>query len=219
MGLNSAVSGAAMAQGQARKRIGVFGGAFDPPHLAHLAIAKAALEQLGLDLLLVIPTGQAWHRVGATSDVGHRLAMAQLAFAGLECTQIDDIEMRRAGPSYTVETLLELRQRHAGAEWLLVLGADQAQKLSHWQRWQELIALASLCVVGRGGQAPAHANDDIAAQQAKDSGRWQDLRLPAMQVSATEVRRRLAAGEDISALVPESIARYIAQHHLYQALR
>ena len=205
-----------MAQVQPPKRIGVFGGAFDPPHMAHLAIAKAALDQLELNLLLVIPTGQAWHRSGVTSDAAHRLAMAHLAFADLGQVQIDDTEIRRPGPSYTVDTLLELCQRHTGADWFLVLGADQAQKLSNWQRWQELIALASLCVAGRDGQIPP-ANEDIAAQQAKAQGRWQDLRLPAMPVSATEVRRRIAAGEGISGLVPESIARYIAQHKLYQA--
>lgn len=214
--MTSATIGAATAQGQPPKRIGVFGGAFDPPHVAHLAIAKAALEQLGLDLLLVIPTGQAWHRASATSDAVHRLAMAHMAFADLERVQIDDIEIRRTGPSYTVDTLLELRQRHLGAEWLLVLGADQAQKLSHWQRWQELLALASISVAGRDGQLTP-ANQDIAAQHAKAQGRWHDLRLPAMQVSATEVRRRVAAYEDISGLVPEGIARYIAQHKLYQA--
>lgn len=215
--MTSPLGGAAAAQTQLHRRIGVFGGAFDPPHRAHLALAEAARDQLRLDLLLVIPTGQAWHRASATSDARHRLAMAQLAFAGLDRVQIDDCEIRRAGPTYTVDTLLELRQRHIGAEWLLVLGADQAQKLSQWERWQELLGLAKLCVAGRDGQAPPADNDDNAARQAKAQGCWQDLRLPAMLVSATEVRRRVAAGEDISGLVPESIARYIAQHYLYQS--
>ena len=214
--MTCADDGAATTQGQAPRRIGVFGGAFDPPHLAHLAIARAALEQFDLDLLLVIPTGQAWHRAGPTSDASHRLAMARLAFAGLGRVQIDDTEVRRAGPTYTVETLLELRERHEAAQWWLLLGADQAQKLSLWQRWQEILALAQLCVAGRNGQLPP-AGEDVAAQQAKAQGRWQDLHLPVMTVSATEVRRRVAAREDISGLVPGSIARYIAQHKLYQA--
>lgn len=216
MGLTDAVPGTAEAPDWALKRIGVFGGAFDPPHVAHLAIAKAALEQLGLDLLLVIPTGQAWHRSSATSDAAHRLAMAQMTFAGLDRVQVDDMEIRRAGPSYSVDTLLKLRERHPGAQWWLVLGADQARRLSRWQRWEELLTLTSFCVAGREEGPSAPADNDVAAQKAKDMGRWRELRLPAMHVSATEVRRSVAAHEDISALVPQGIARYIAQHHLYQ---
>jgi len=103
----------------------MFGGAFDPPHLAHRALAEAALDQLGLDALHMMPTGQAWHKARSLTSAEHRIAMCQLAFDDLPRTRIDTRETTRQGPSYTADTLAELAREYPGATLYLVLGADQ----------------------------------------------------------------------------------------------
>ena len=115
-------------------RIGVFGGAFDPPHIAHVALARAALAQLQLDQLRIVPTGQAWHKSRTLTPAVHRLEMASLAFAELDRVVVDPRETLRSGPSYTVDTLLELRTEYPQAQLFLLLGQDQAQVLGSWHR-------------------------------------------------------------------------------------
>ncbi len=193
----------------------MFGGAFDPPHLAHISIVVAALDQLDLDLLLVFPTGQPWHRAVAASDPEHRLAMARLAFAGLDRVQVDEAELRRNGPTYTVDTLDALRRNHPEADLFLILGQDHALNLRRWHRWQHVLEMATLCVVGRD-ESGLPADRDVRAHRAASTpGRSHMLRWPRMEVSATDIRRRVAAGKDISGLVPAGVARYIADHKLY----
>jgi nicotinate-nucleotide adenylyltransferase len=114
----------------ATTRLGVFGGAFDPPHVAHVALAQAAVEQLRLDQLRIFPTGQAWHRSGPLTAPEHRLALAQLAFGELPRTVIDDRELRRPGPTYTIDTLRELKAEQPAAQLFLVMGEDQAVALT-----------------------------------------------------------------------------------------
>jgi nicotinate-nucleotide adenylyltransferase len=201
----------------APRRIAMFGGAFDPPHLGHVAIARAALDQLELDLLLVVPTGQPWHRAGAASDPEHRLAMARLAFSGIERVLVDDAELRRAGPTYTVDTLDALRHSHPMAELILILGQDQASNLERWHRWQDVLEIATLCIVGRDDPPRPVDAEAAPACGSKPRGFSLTLNLPRMADSATDIRRRVGAGQDIGALVPASIARYIAAHKLYLA--
>ncbi|MCM2253403.1 MAG: nicotinate (nicotinamide) nucleotide adenylyltransferase [Ramlibacter sp.] len=195
-------------------RLGVFGGAFDPPHLAHVALARAALEQLGLDQLLVFPTGQAWHKARAMSAPEHRLAMARLAFGELPRTVIDERELRRAGPTYTIDTLRELKAEQPMAQLFLVMGQDQALALTRWREWEAILAMSIICVAARPSvQADAAAEPLALPAQA----RLRQLRLPDMPESATEVRALAAAGAGIAHLVAPAVARYIDQHHLYRS--
>lgn len=188
-------------------RLGFYGGAFDPPHNAHVALARAAVDQLGLDELRIFPTGQAWHRSGSPAAAEHRLAMAKLAFDGLPKTSVDDREMRRSGPTYTIDTLRELRREIPGAELFLVMGEDQARAFTTWREWAEIARIAALCVAQRG--SPSGGVHVPAAQVIV-------LTLPSMPESATAIREHVALGDDISSLVPAPVARYIASHHLYQ---
>ena len=193
-------------------RIGVFGGAFDPPHLGHVALARAAVEQLALDQLLVFPTGQAWHKARELSTAAHRLAMAQLAFADVARTRVDGRELQRAGPTYTVDTLRELRREFPRAQLLLVIGADQAESLHSWREGGEIAQLATISIAARA--RPTVATEVFDASKLPP-GRREPVELPPMPVSSTEIRQRAAAGADIAQLVPAAVARYIAQHHLY----
>ena len=193
-------------------RIGMFGGAFDPPHLGHVALARAAVEQLGLDQLRVFPTGQAWHKARVLSPAADRLAMARLAFVHVPRAVVDDRELRRAGPTYTIDTLRQLQREFPQAQLLLVIGADQAESLHSWRESAVIAQLATIAIAAR-----ARPTTDAPPFDATKlpPGRREPLELPPMPVSSTEIRRRAAAGQDITQLVPVPVARYIDQHHLY----
>lgn len=188
----------------------MFGGAFDPPHRAHFALAEAAVRQLALERLHVLPTGDAWHKNRTLSAAEHRLAMTRLAFAALPQVVVDDRELRRSGPTYSVDTLRELQAEHPGARLVLLMGEDQAAGFTRWHAWQEIAQLAVLAVAGRGSGA------GLAALRALPGVRVETLALPRMPVSATEVRARLTAGQDVAALVEPAVARYIDSHDLYR---
>ena len=196
-----------------RQRIGVFGGAFDPPHQGHVALAKTAMAQLHLDALHIIPTGQAWHKARTLSAAEHRLAMARLAFAQVPGAVVDPRETLRAGPSYTVDTLLELQALYPGAEFYLLIGEDQAQALPTWHGWEHLPGLAIICVAARADSMGAKGQFDALRAQLPD---LKVLDMPLLDVSATQLRERAATGQSMVPLVFETVARYIDQHHLYR---
>lgn len=200
-------------------RIGLFGGAFDPPHDAHLALARAAIDELGLDVLHVVPTGDAWHKSRPLSPAADRLAMCRLAFAGVPGTLVDDRELQRAGPTYTIDTLSELQAQHPTAELWLLIGADQAAFFRHWRRAPDIVALAFVAVATRAGLAPDESGfdprDPLPGLDLGAARGVRVLRLPALPHSATEVRARAARGLAIGHLVPSAVAGYIAEHHLY----
>jgi nicotinate-nucleotide adenylyltransferase len=194
-----------------RPRFGVFGGSFNPPHAAHLALARLARDHLRLDTLFVVPTGDPWQKARHDMQPAqHRLAMAQLAFAGEPRIEVDRLEIDRSGPSYTLDTLQALQARHPGGDWFLVIGQDQYARFDTWHAWPQLLTLCTLAVAARAGEAPQAP----PALQAVPH-RVAVLPLPDMPVSATDLRARLARGEAIAPLVAPAVAGYIAQHHLY----
>jgi len=204
------------------QRVGMFGGAFDPPHWAHRALAEVALRQLELDVLHILPTGQAWHKARVLSPAEHRLAMCLLSFGDLPRTRIDTREIRRDGASYTADTLRELASEYPGAQLFLVLGADQLLAFKTWMRWPEVLQLATLAVANRA----THIGADAAPDQVREmdlSGvdlPFVRLDMPLQNISATAVRARVGRppghGGALDVLVPEPVARYISQHNLYQ---
>ena len=200
----------------ALRRLGVFGGAFDPPHEAHRAIAKAAIAQLQLDALWVFPTGQAWHKTRVLSEARHRIAMAELAFADLPAARVDLRETLRCGPSYTVDTLRELHTELPQTQLYLVMGQDQARDLSNWREWQAVVGLAIICVAARGDST---GTDTAPMPPAGLERRFSTLHLPSFSISATDIRARVRAAEPVAPLVGDAVARYIVHHHLYQADR
>ena len=203
-------------------KVGVFGGAFDPPHAAHVELARTALDQLGLDVLHILPTGYAWHKSRVLSPAEHRMAMCRLAFSGLPRIRLDDREIHREGPSYTADTLRELQQEYPGAEMFLVLGADQLLAFKTWVRWQEVAERATLAVASRASQAGEDAvrNDAPEADLSSVDLPFLRLDMPLRNISATAVRARVGqageASQHLAVLVPEAVASYISQHSLYQ---
>ena len=133
------------------RRVGLFGGSFDPVHNAHLALARAALAELQLDEVRWVPAGQPWQKARALTAAVHREAMLRLALAGEPRFVLDRTEIRRPGPSYTLDTVRELAAAQPGTEWFLIIGHDQYAGLHTWNGWQELLARVTLAVANRPG--------------------------------------------------------------------
>jgi len=199
----------------------VYGGAFDPPHLAHWALAQAAVEQLELDSLLILPTGQAWHKDRALTPAHHRLAMTRLAFHDLPKSRVDDREIRRAGPTYTAETLRELAQENPAAQLFLVMGADQAKSLHTWHEIEAIYRLAIIVVAERDAPDSPLTQSQARSQDKQPAihGDFLAIVLPLMPHSATDIRTRVASGQSPDALVCEAVASYIQENHLYPTAR
>jgi nicotinate-nucleotide adenylyltransferase len=200
-------------------RIGVFGGAFDPPHNAHVALAQAAISVLGLNQLRVMPTGRAWHKSRDLTDAKHRLAMCQLAFEPLAHAVVDDREVLRPGPSYTVDTLGELKAQYPCSQLYLLLGDDQRRSLPAWHKIDEIARLAIICAAGRDAAVQAWGDSNsgtLSASAHSFDARIQTLKMPLMPHSATDIRALVATDRNIQGLVPSAVERYIHEHHLYR---
>lgn len=202
-------------------RLGVFGGAFDPPHLAHVALVEAAVAALQLDQVRVLPTGLAWHKTRTLSEVHHRLAMTRLAYQHLPQVVVDDREIRRSGASFTVDTLRELQAEFPQAQLYLLLGDDQRRALPSWHQIDEIGRIAIICAAGRDMAVRAW-NEELGALQTtpplsdKLQARIRTLEMPLMPHSATDIRELLAKEQAITSLVPPAVERYIHEHHLYR---
>lgn len=194
-------------------RLGVFGGAFDPVHRGHMALARTALEQLQLNELRIIPTGHAWHKTRVLTPAVHRLAMATMAFAELPHVVIDPRETQRSGASYTIDTLRELQAEFPAAQLFLIVGEDQAKALTSWRSWEEILQIAIICVAARAGCTGDSVHFDA---MSKPDARFCLLEMPPVAVSATEIRHAVANHHNVAPLVFEPVARYIEHHHLYQ---
>jgi nicotinate-nucleotide adenylyltransferase len=191
------------------KRVGLFGGSFDPVHNAHVALARVALEELQLDEVRWVPVWQAWQKARELAPAADREAMVRLAIAGVPRFVLDRIELRRRGISYTLDTVRELAAAEPGTEWVLILGQDQYASLHTWRDWRELVSLVTLAIANRPDVEVA-----VNAQIARVP--HQMVSLPMMDISSTEVRRRVAAGESIANLVPPAVASYIERRRLYR---
>ncbi|MEZ5659585.1 MAG: nicotinate (nicotinamide) nucleotide adenylyltransferase [Burkholderiaceae bacterium] len=208
-------------------RIAILGGAFDPFHVGHIALARAAQVALTPDEFRLMPTGRSWQKPGQQTSAEHRLAMARIGAAELPGVSVDDREVRRQGPTYTVETLRELRaELGAHTCLILLLGSDQLHNLHTWWHYEELLALANLAITQReltrltNFPAPvealvnAHGRDALSGAAA---GELVFFRMPVTPVSSTHLRQALATGGPVDELVPRAVLDYIQANSLYRA--
>ena len=196
-------------------RIAVMGGSFDPLHIGHLVAASEAAHRLSLDLVVFCPTGHAWRKLhphAASGDL--RYLMTAAAVADDPRFDVSRVDIDRPGPTYTVDTLTDLQaeweRTHPGepAEWFFITGADALADLPHWREPERIVALAHLIGVTRPGS-------DLTLADLPE-GAITLVEIPAIGISSTEIRRRVAAGEPIRYLVPAPVADLIAEHGLYR---
>ena len=190
-------------------RVGILGGTFNPIHLGHLLIAQDALEQAGLEQVLFIPTAQPPHKpLAGNVSAQHRLRMLKLAIAGNPQFAVDDLEIRRGGKSYSVETLAELQARLPAADFYFIIGADSLVELPQWYQVERLVKLCRFLVFERPGYT--------AQPMRRLAGlRYRSLATHPCEISSREIRERLASRRSIRYLVPEPVRRYIERHQLY----
>ena len=190
------------------RKVGLFGGSFDPVHNAHVALAHVALEALALDELRWIPVWQPWQKARRLAPAADREAMVRIAIRGEPRFVLERCELRRRGTSYTLDTVRELSAAEPGIDWYLILGQDQYAGLHTWRDWRELVSLVTLVIAPREGVPPVDPQVEATPHRF--------IALPTMHESSTDIRALLAAGQPIDALVPPEVARYIERHHLYR---
>jgi nicotinate-nucleotide adenylyltransferase len=193
------------------RRIGVMGGTFDPVHHGHLSAANEVRHRYALDEVVFVPTGQPWQKAHRdVSPAEDRYLMTVIATASNPRFSVSRLEVDRTGPTYTVETLRELRALHADAELFFITGSDALTQILGWRDAEELFGLAHFVGVDR----PGYANADVAAFP---EGSVTLLEVPALAISSSDLRERVAAGLPVHYLVPDGVVQYIRKRNLYRS--
>lgn len=191
------------------RRVGILGGTFDPPHLGHLLIAQEVQERLKLDQVFFIPAALPPHKKKVKiSPAWHRLQMVKLAVKNNPKFKVLNLELKRKGASYTVDTLKDLTRRYPGTHFFLILGIDNLKYIKNWKEPEEIFKLAKVIFVPRPGY-----------RNSKDKSRVKTgnfLKLPDIDISSSDIRKKVKKGMSIRYLVPEKVLRYIQRHNLYK---
>jgi nicotinate-nucleotide adenylyltransferase len=190
------------------RRLGVMGGTFDPVHHGHLVAASEVAHRYDLDEVLFVPTGEPWQKASRTvSPAEHRYLMTVVATASNPAFTVSRVDVDRPGPTYTIDTLRDLQDRHPGAELFFITGADALEQILSWKDAERLFDLAQLVGVTR----PGH---ELVLRGLPEE-RVSLLEIPALAISSTDVRRRVFEGRPVWYLVPDGIVQYISKHRLY----
>lgn len=207
------------------RKVGLFGGTFDPPHRAHVRMALAFAAQIGLDEVVLIPAGDPYHKVrDARTAAADRLAMCALAVAAYPALSVSNIDIVREGATYTYDTVRIFRQTDPAAQWWWLIGSDSLQQITTWHRYQDLLRLTNLAVAWRGTDTLESlsaniralvASGEAAARRADATGQIRFLDLPPEDISSTDIRARLRAGAPTDDSLDAAVADYARSHRLY----
>ena len=199
-----------------RKRVGILGGTFDPIHVGHLMMAEAVRGEYHLDEILFIPAASPPHKQGQRiTSAAHRYLMTVLATSSNPHFLVSDIEMKRPGPSYTIDTVYELRERFPKTEFYFIIGTDVIAEIATWDRVEELLTLCQFIAASRPGQEP-----DLARLR-RELGALGEVRIhpvttPELEISSTDIRQRVQRGASIRYIVPDAVEQYIYKEGLYR---
>ncbi len=191
-------------------KTGIFGGAFNPVHKGHVRLAEEAVKQLKLKRLLIIPTYDSPHKETKLIPFEDRAEMCRRAFGHIEGAEISDIEVQLGGKSFTINTIRELKSRYPDEQFFLLIGGDMLFSFDQWYKYESILKETKVCAIARD-------NDSLVDMMefANEMGRIKVLPTKAIEISSTEIRSKVSIGEDISELVPESVAEYISDKKLY----
>ena len=192
-------------------KTGIFGGAFNPVHNGHVRLAEEAVKQLKLKRLLIIPTFESPHKATKLAPFDDRAEMCRLAFGHIDGAEVSDIERRLGGTSYTINTVRELKRQFPDDQFFLLIGGDMLYSFDQWFKYESILNEVKVCAVARGGDSYSDM-----LEFANEMGKIRVLPTQALDISSTEIRDKISAGGDISGLVPDDVAEYIAQHGLYR---
>jgi nicotinate-nucleotide adenylyltransferase len=188
-------------------KVGVFGGTFDPPQNGHIAVAQAVLDCLQLDLVLFVPAGDPWQKQ-EPSSAADRVEMVNLAIQGIDKFVVSTVDIDRAGPTYTVDTLRDIANQFPHSQLYFIMGDDAFAGITSWKDFNKLGEFATLVVVSRHGNSP-----EVPATLSPSVNL---LEISALPISSTLCRERIANGDSLEGLVPEQVAEYVANHKLYR---
>lgn len=203
-------------------KMGLFGGSFNPIHNGHLHLAESIQKALQLDGVVLMPAGQPPHKSDAAyASAAHRLAMCRLAAQAYDWMTVSDYEIKKNGKSYTVETLRALHEQQPDVEWTLMLGSDMLLCFDRWYCWQEILTLASLCVISRTNEDLALLNAKAVALQARMCALGKKteicvLSVRGFPVSSTQIREKVQKNENCSCLLPQNVVQYMDEYGLYR---
>lgn len=201
--------------GDVAARLGVIGGTFDPPHYAHLVLAENARVQLSLDRVLFVPAGSPPHKPERPiTSVHHRVAMVRAAIANNRVFVPSLVDVEREGPHYTVDTLTILRKRYSRADFYFLIGGDSLAEFDTWRHPAEILELTRLAVMQRPGWETDVEELSETLPGVRDRLAWLDA--PSLEISGTDLRRRVARGLPIRYLVPDGVEQYVRAHGLYE---
>ena len=189
-------------------RIGVMGGTFDPIHHGHLVAASEVAQSFDLDEVVFVPTGRPWQKDDVTESE-HRYLMTVIATASNPQFTVSRVDIDRAGPTYTIDTLRDLQRERPGADLFFITGADAVAQILGWRNHQELWDLAHFVAVSR----PGH----VLSTEGLPTDNVSQLEIPALSISSTDCRARVRRGHPVWYLVPDGVVQYIAKHHLYRS--
>lgn len=200
-----------------RERIGIMGGTFDPIHAGHLAMAQAAWKQAGLKKVLFMPSKIPPHkRLSGITGETERAEMVQRAIADWEPFDYSDYELRRSGTTYTADTLMMLQKEQPEYEWCFIMGGDSFIQLENWYKPELIMRSATILAVGRDGVKEPEMRRHKAYLEKKYQAVIQLLHMPEMDISSTQIRSRIAAGESVAGMVPQTVLSYIIKYGLYR---
>ncbi len=199
-------------------RVGVFGGTFDPVHLGHLILAEQCREQASLDQVLFVPAASPPHKQSKSLTMfAKRVEMLALAISGHSAFQIDELEKDRAGPSYTVDTLIHLQTTRPNDEWFFILGSDSVRDLPIWYQPRRILELATILVVARADY-PTFSESELRGALKLDAEfplRYRIVNAPLITIASTDIRQRIAAGKSVRYMIPRAVEAYIEDKELY----